>query len=388
VAAMDPERARGYLMEALGHDPGDAAVSEQLDLLNGIGDPVSEEDEVLIVDDDADAFERPTAETPRFSLGPRETSLATALEGAEEPDLMFADDDDDEPELVHEEEPELELSAEPDEYEHAHDEEHGGHEDGLEQHGDEDEELPEAVEDALEEADFYLAQKLVDEARDVITEALASHPGHPALLRKLRELGGDADDASEPADAALEDHSFELAQKLADQQAGTEAQGPVAVEQVLQQFKEGVRRSVEPGDTATHYDLGIAYMEMGLHTEAIEEFKLCLDSGETQRTAHTMIGLSYVAKGEMQPGIDHFKLALQSPAQAGEQEIDLWFEIGNAYELLGTANDALVWYEKVEEQNPEFRDVATRIERLGMIKSPAQETDEIDAMFDNMILKE
>jgi tetratricopeptide (TPR) repeat protein len=145
---------------------------------------------------------------------------------------------------------------------------------------------------------------------------------------------------------------------------------------------------VDPGDTATHYDLGIAYMEMGLHAETIEEFKICLANGERERTSHTMIGLSYVAKGDMLPGIEHFKRALASPARDGEQEIDLWFEIGNAYELLKRANDALIWYEKVEEQDPGFRDVAVRIERLGLTKSPQQETDEIDAMFDNMILKE
>ena len=157
-----------------------------------------------------------------------------------------------------------------------------------------------------------------------------------------------------------------MASKLANE-AGV--QGPVEVEQVLEQFKAGVKKQVERGDTATHHDLGIAYMEMGLHGEAIEEFKLCLDKPEKECTAHTMIGLSYVAKGDMQAGIDHFKRALASPSRTADEELGLWFEIGNALELLGKASDALVWYEKVEEKNPEFRDVAMRIERLGHAKS-------------------
>jgi tetratricopeptide (TPR) repeat protein len=157
---------------------------------------------------------------------------------------------------------------------------------------------------------------------------------------------------------------------------------------VLSQFKEGVRNQVDKGDTETHYDLGIAYMEMGLHGEAIEEFKLCLDSGEKQATAHHMIGLSHVAKGEMAPAVAAFMAALESPDVTEREQLDLWFEVGNAHELMGKANEALIWYEQVEEQDPEFRDVAERIERLGVIKSEEQEVDEFDEMFDNMILKD
>jgi tetratricopeptide (TPR) repeat protein len=90
----------------------------------------------------------------------------------------------------------------------------------------------------------------------------------------------------------------------------------------------------------------------------------------------------------MEGAIQHFRKALASPGVSPDEELDLWFEIGNAYELLGKASEALIWYEKVEEQNAEFRDVSGRIERLGVIKSEQQEVDEFDEMFDNMILKE
>jgi pilus assembly protein FimV len=153
-------------------------------------------------------------------------------------------------------------------------------------------------------------------------------------------------------------------------------------------FKEGLKRQVDKNDTATHYDLGIAYMEMGLNAEAIDEFTLCLSDPEKVHTAHTMIGLSHVANGTMEAAIEHFKTALQSPILVPEARHELWFEIGNALELLGKASEALVWYEKVDEQNPQFRDVAARIERLGTVKTQSQEVDEFDAMFDNMISKD
>jgi len=259
-------------------------------------------------------------------------------------------------------------------------------------------ELPERVAEALEEADFYLSQELIEEAREVLLDALGDEPGDKTLLAKLRELdaleeAAAATGAAAPADrlanAVLEDQSFALAEKLAGEPASAQGpSGPVDVSDVIAQFKEGVKRQVDKTDTATHYDLGIAYMEMGLHAEAIDEFRLCLSDPDKEHTAHTMIALSHVANGTMEAAIEHFKLALESRSLAPEARLELWFEIGNALELLGNASEALIWYEKVEEQNPQYRDVAARIERLGTNKTQAQEVDEFDAMFDNMISKD
>jgi tetratricopeptide (TPR) repeat protein len=255
---------------------------------------------------------------------------------------------------------------------------------------DEEVELPARVAEALEEADFYLNQELLEEAREVLLDALGDEPGHPALMAKLRAL--DALEQGAPAasaEPAPEDQSFALAEKLAQESTSLAApNGPIDVSDVIAQFKEGVKRQVDKGDTATHYDLGIAYMEMGLHAEAIEEFRLCLGSPDKDCTAHTMIGLSHVSNGTMEEAIEHFKLALASPQLVSPAELDLWFEIGNALELSGRGSEALVWYEKVEERNPQFRDVAARIERLGNVKTQAEEGDEFDTMFENMIAKE
>ncbi|MDH5676089.1 MAG: tetratricopeptide repeat protein, partial [Myxococcales bacterium] len=193
---------------------------------------------------------------------------------------------------------------------------------------------------------------------------------------------------SATAELALEDRSFALAEKLAADTGTAPQAGPIDVDEVINQFKQGVKDQVDLSDTATHYDLGIAYVEMGLHDEAIEEFKLCLDHGDTACTAQTMIGLSYVAKGEMAPAVAHFEQALAVPACTPSQQLDLLFELGNAYDLLGKASDALIYYEQVEERDANFRDVQARIERLGTITSDSDEVDEFDQMFDDMILKD
>jgi len=410
VAPSEPARARAALDTANRLTPGNPGIASRLAQLAQTEAADVEDDEVVIVDDDDDDV--------GFAEVGDEASFADVTLSAPPGDRITVeapppDDDDDEPELV--------LDAET----------HDADELGL---SDDDliesdsvppealasepapapaaahqmlppaaasvpaDEVPERVAEALEEADFYLSQQLIEEAREVLLDALGDEPGDKTLLAKLRELdaleeaaatSGAAAPADRLANAVLEDQSFALAEKLAGEPATTQTpDGPVDVSDVIAQFKEGVRRQVDKADTATHYDLGIAYMEMGLNGEAIEEFKLCLSDPEKEHTAHTMIGLSHVADGTMEPAIEHFKLALDSSRLAPESRHELWFEIGNALELLGSASEALVWYEKVEEQNPQFRDVAVRIERLGTVKTQAEEVDEFDTMFDNMISKE
>lgn len=236
-------------------------------------------------------------------------------------------------------------------------------------------ELSEELREALDEIDFYLQQGLTKEARDVLEEALASDPDHPALIAKLADIEGTlAPTGASPLRATQLPSRFSRA--------------PARVDDALQAFRDEVRSQVAVGDSATHYDLGIAYMEMGLHREAIEELELCVGSTDRRCSALTLIGLSYVSLGEMQHGIDHFREALDTSGVTEEEELDLWFEMGNAHDLLGKPNDALVWYEKVEERNSGFRDIAARIERIGGAKPASRETDEFDRMFDDIILKE
>jgi len=185
-----------------------------------------------------------------------------------------------------------------------------------------------------------------------------------------------------------EDDSFELAQRLSEELAPPMTNGTtMAVAEVLSQFKQGVAEHVDATDVATHYDLGIAYMEMGLHNEAIDEFKLCVEDPERSCTAHTMVGLSHIANSDIQQGIEHLELALgENPKPA--EELGLWFELGNAYELLGKNAEALAWYEQVHARDAQFRDVAERVDRLAVIRAPEQAADEFDTMFDSMILKD
>jgi tetratricopeptide (TPR) repeat protein len=423
VAADDRERAEDFLSEAIRLDPKSADAKR---LLNELANTVDSEEVVFL--DEAMPGHLEDSATDEFGDGSRpEESFASVMPPSDArrraPVQVALSDDDD---ASDQEEYELVMDDAVDSsdadaviLDGEDQDDHDGvmivddaSEPELEAApAEEPEDLPEDLREAVEEIDFYLKQNMAGEARATLGDALQNYPEHPLLLRYQQQLPA-AEPSSlppplraavsrapeiklpPPKAAAQPDRSFELAQKLAEEVAQPVAiagpsagAGPVELADVLAQFKRGVAKQVDASDTATHYDLGIAYMEMGLHAEAIDEFNLCLGDPTRRCTAHTMLGLSYVAKGDMDLGIEHFNLALVGTPKP-EEELSLWFELGNAYELTGKNMDALIWYEKVEERDPHFRDVNQRIERLGTARTPEQEADDFDEMFDNMILKE
>ncbi|MFK7985961.1 MAG: tetratricopeptide repeat protein [Sandaracinaceae bacterium] len=253
---------------------------------------------------------------------------------------------------------------------------------------------PGEVEEILDEADFFLAQGLFSEARNTLSDALNQHPGHPLLAEKLREVDQLAlAPRPVPIELDIDDQSFELAEKLAaefgeveDTQAGSDV---LDVEQVFEQFKKGVEAQVAVEDTETHFDLGIAYKEMGLLDDAIGEFTLCLSNADRTCIAETMIGLCHIEKGSVTDAISHFKKGLYADQKGEREELGLYFELGCAYEMLEDPKEALYYFQKVQKRDATFRGVANRIAALSQPQaapnSAALGQDDIDAAFDDLM---
>ncbi len=71
-----------------------------------------------------------------------------------------------------------------------------------------------------------------------------------------------------------------------------------------------VEKGVTPEDFETHYDLGIAYKEMGLIDDAMAEFNLVMQDPAREVQCHMMLGLCYAEKGLMTDAIAQFKEGL------------------------------------------------------------------------------
>jgi tetratricopeptide (TPR) repeat protein len=134
-----------------------------------------------------------------------------------------------------------------------------------------------------------------------------------------------------------------------------------------QEMGETGDHSVEDPDT--HYNLGVAFKEMGLLDEAIGELqKVCqaIDHGlpfpQTMQ-AYTWLAHCFVEKGVPEASFMWFDRAL-SVAKDNDTRAAILYELGSAYEMASQREKAREAFTKVMSINIDFRDVGERIKAL------------------------
>lgn len=111
----------------------------------------------------------------------------------------------------------------------------------------------------------------------------------------------------------------------------------------------------------TEYDIGHAFMEMGQVKEAIVEFAKAAKNPKKQALCFHMIGNCLVMEGNVKEAIKKYKIGLSSREKTREQEINLHYDLSEAYLMLEDYNRALWCLRKVKRMNPEFKKVVSRI---------------------------
>src|SRR6185503_7758551 len=153
----------------------------------------------------------------------------------------------------------------------------------------------EGLEDVLDEAEFFAARGLYEDAKAILIEQLGRTPNHKLVLERLSEIeaqlqsSGDSQtkERSRLSDRASGEQPFDVDESLnalnaletmpesfsAGSREMLSSTQDIDVDQVFEKFKAGVKAQVAENDSATHYDLGVAYKEMGLLPDAVGEFE-------------------------------------------------------------------------------------------------------------------
>ncbi|MGE5725778.1 MAG: tetratricopeptide repeat protein [Acidobacteriota bacterium] len=151
------------------------------------------------------------------------------------------------------------------------------------------------------------------------------------------------------------------------------AQADSELEEIFTEFKEGLEESAAPSqaeDPETHYNLGVAFKEMGLLDESIGELqKVCLAVERGQPFPHVMQAFTWLAaafleKGVPQAAIRWYEKALHLPTIDEDARIALHYELAAAYEACENKQAALSHFLEVYGANIDYRDVAERIKAL------------------------
>jgi pilus assembly protein FimV len=150
--------------------------------------------------------------------------------------------------------------------------------------------------------------------------------------------------------------------------------GPL--KEVFEEFRAELgEMGAEDEDLETHYNLGIAFREMGLLEEAISEFQKvakATDHGRAFRYTMqccTLLGLAFMEKGQGGIAAIWYERALKTPGIDPESTLALRYDLGVAQESAGEVEAALKSFTQVYAMNIDYRDVA---ERIAALQKPAR----------------
>lgn len=130
---------------------------------------------------------------------------------------------------------------------------------------------------------------------------------------------------------------------------------------------------IEPakdGDYDTHYQMAIAYKEMGLMEESIREFQDAInmvraDDG-TRRFFQccNLLGHCFMEQAMPNLALLWYRRALETPNLSDEERQAMLYETANAYEMGGETPKAVECFEQIYAVNVDYRDVSSRLEQL------------------------
>ncbi len=130
---------------------------------------------------------------------------------------------------------------------------------------------------------------------------------------------------------------------------------------MLRKFKQGVSENVEEEDYEAHYDLGVAYKEMGLLDEAIFEFQKALRGTAERARTFEALGYCFVEKGQLPVAATILQRALSEPGVRDESLVGVLYLLGAIAEEQKRFADAKKHYERVFAVDIRFRDVGERL---------------------------
>jgi hypothetical protein len=150
------------------------------------------------------------------------------------------------------------------------------------------------------------------------------------------------------------------------------ASDSVDLSEMFGELKQELEEEVAAGDDdpETHYNLGVAFREMGLLDEAIAELQKVCNSIERGKPfsqpvqTYTWLAQCFLDKGVPEAAIRWYEKALGIQGLDDEARVAINYELGSACETAQDKTAALRYFTNVYGANIDYRDVSERIQAL------------------------
>jgi tetratricopeptide (TPR) repeat protein len=284
----------------------------------------------------------------------------------------------------------------------------------------------ESLQDQLQEVDFYIRLGFADEARTKLDEIARRNPDHPDLAARYSQLesvnpvsapqaganpgpkcGRDTSetDAEENIVIALGNGAspdsrdwleaeMEPEIKRAPRSGGSVIEFPGAPDpgsrhhpetaapggrngqfnamfaDLIDEVNALTDQEITREDFETHFNLGIAYREMALIDDAINEFQAAMKSLQQEKYSKEaiqccgMLSTCYLEKGMPRSAIRWCQTGLNLKEISSHEALALRYDMGVAHSVTGDSERALECFGLIFSVDPSYRDVAQRIDDL------------------------
>jgi tetratricopeptide (TPR) repeat protein len=253
--------------------------------------------------------------------------------------------------------------------------------------GDDDERKTAMRAQELESVDFYIAQGYSDIAIDTLNLLESQFGKHPDIDSRRQQLAQGADVPAVTFDLEVPVET-EAPQPVADFSFAPEDNGSrswvdhepsitntPAIDAGLAEVFEEYRVSAEAetngnGDYETHYNLGMAYQEMELFEEALEEFQIAIglvspdDGTPRYLQCCNLLGHCFMMKGVPRLAVKWFNKGLGAPNTSDDERQALRFDLAAAYEQAGDLDQARNLFTEIYGVNVSYRGVNERLKAL------------------------
>ncbi len=165
------------------------------------------------------------------------------------------------------------------------------------------------------------------------------------------------------------DLAKELEEELAEEEAMVEeatgrGKGEALLDEVFKEFQKGVAEQLSDEDSDTHFNLGIAYKEMGLLNEAIGEFQIASHDPDYFVEACSMIGVCANELGKHVDAAEWYQKALVAPDLSSDARTALRYELAFSFEMTGEIDQAVGLFADIQRIDPAYSDVSARLAAL------------------------
>jgi len=209
--------------------------------------------------------------------------------------------------------------------------------------------------------------EMVEEPPDeaVVTEAAPE----AAMGVEAEKTGGGDDFVDLSKELGMEDALSDL--------AGSWGMG--ASQESFDEFKTGIGNQLNKEDSETHFNLGIAYMEMELIGEAVKEFKIALKDPRLEFDCYTRLAMCAMSEGKHDDAIGYYTKGLRVTGRNDEERKGTMYELALAYEAAEKFEEAGKLYAAVSAVDPNYRETAKKVR---MISETVHTIPMVDGMFE------